>query len=154
MRVYPDLVLTHGERLLAAAEARARTVRARRRMLALGAPALLATGAALAALTRTQHARLSADGPHGLAHLGTHIVTIAFGVAFVALPLAGAVRARRALPAVVALLAGPVAMPMLFGGGGWRWWNAVIVAAVCALVSAGAMQRRAARGRVAQPAAT
>jgi hypothetical protein len=147
-------VLTHGEQLLAAAEARARSARTRRRLLVLAGPALLATLTSSIALTGAQHARLSTVGPHGFRHLAIHVATIAYTLGFVALPLFGAARTSRAVPAVLALLAGPLITPAVFGVGGWRWWETFVVAAVAAVLSSAALQRRASRAGRAASAAT
>ena len=142
-------MLTRGEELLLAAEMRARRAIVRRRMTVLGAPVLLAVSASTAGLIGAQHARAVSGG--GPPHLLAHAAAIAFTLALVALPALGAVRARRMLPAVVAIACGPVLTPMLFGPGGWRWWQTALVGVACALVSSAAMRSRA--GRAARPAA-
>lgn len=143
---YADRVtLTYGDRLLAEAEARAHSAMVRRRMLALGVPALLATFASTAGLYRAQLEWIDATGASALRRAGTHALMIASTVTFVCIPLLGAIRSRRIVPAMIALSAGPILTPQLFGPGGWRWWQTLVVVAVCVLVSAAALRRRVAR---------
>lgn len=147
------MTLTHGDRLLAHAEARAARAVRNRRMRALGIPVLLATVASGVSLYRAQHARVVATGASGLRHVGDHALMIAFTFAFVVLPLVGAIRSRRVFPVVVAMVAGPALTPRLFGSGGWRWWQTFVVVAAGALVSASALlRRRAAHARAPQVA--
>lgn len=147
------MTLTHGDRLLAHAEARAARAVRNRRMRAVGIPALLATLASVVSLYRAQHARVVATGASGFRHVGGHATMITFTFTFVVLPLVGAIRSRRAFPAVVAIVAGPVLTPRLFGAGGWRWWQTLVVVVASALVSASALvRRRAGRARAPQVA--
>lgn len=122
-------------------------MKVRRRILMLGGPALFVTSTATVALIAEQHARRSPATPHGLGHLMTDVALIAFTIAFVASPLVGAARTARAIPSLVAVIAGPIITPRLFGAGGWRWWETLVVIAVTAAISSAALQRRAPRRR-------
>lgn len=140
---------THGEQMLAEAESRSRRIQTRRRIVLLAAPVLLVTTTSTSALIGEQEARAIGTGASGFGRMALHVLTVIYAVGLVALPAFGAARTRRAIPAMVAFAAGPIITPMLFGSGGWRWWEIFVVGAVSALIATGAMQRRAARGALA-----
>jgi hypothetical protein len=56
-------------------------------------------------------------------------------IAFVVLPMVGALK-RDPLPAGAALafISGPILSPILFGHGGWNWWQSLVVILVAGLV--------------------
>lgn len=138
--------------MLAEAESRSRRTQVRRRMVVLGAPSLVVTLTSTIALSGAQSARAALADERGIQLIAIHALTIVYAVAFVALPMLGAARTRRWFPSVLALVAGPISTPSLFGSGGWRPMETVVLAVIAFLISAGALQRRGARGL--RPAAT
>ena len=140
------MTVTYGERILLRAEARSRARAARRRRLTLLAPAWIATVWAAADLIGARQARLSALGAGGMRLVVDHAEVIVWTVAFVMVPLAIALRPRPfASGAALAFLAGPIASPLLFGPGGWSWWQSGVLAVVAFVVLSAAKQRRTAR---------
>ncbi|MCA1829983.1 MAG: hypothetical protein ABR552_08720 [Actinomycetota bacterium] len=133
------MALTYGEEMLARAEARARARRgarsARKRRRTLLFPASLATAWATVDTLVGQHSR-AATALDGLELL-------AWTVVLVLIPLAVSIRPRRPIPAgaVVAVIAGPLLSPVLFGAG-WSLWQSALVILVCAVVVLGARARR------------
>lgn len=133
---------TYGERLLAQAEARAKARGARRRQLLLLTPSSAVILWALADLVAARHSRLLVMHAAVLRHITDHTQVVAWTVFLVVIPLAIAVR-RNGLPggAALTLLAGPIATPLVFGPGGWKVWQILIVGSACALILAGARAR-------------
>ncbi|MFP5225903.1 MAG: hypothetical protein ACLGH3_10205 [Actinomycetota bacterium] len=127
---------TYGERLLAEAENRARTQRHRRRLTLLFAPATLAASLAMVGIWEQRRRALSDAG--ALRLVTDHLVVLVFMSVFVLGMIALAVRpGMPKVPAIIALVAGPIGMPILFGPGGslWQW---LVIATVCLLlISAG-----------------
>ncbi|MFA5892040.1 MAG: hypothetical protein WDA27_13990 [Actinomycetota bacterium] len=137
---------THGERLLAQAEARAKARGERKRRSLLLAPATAATLWALADLVAARHSRLSMLHAGVLRYVFDHTQVIAWTIALVVVPLAISVK-RHPIPggAALTLLAGPIATPLVFGHGGWKAWQTGIVILACTLILAGARARARAR---------
>ena len=83
---------------------------------------------ALADLVAARHARLL-EADAGWFRMGIDLAAPVFWtVLFVTLPVIGALK-RDPLPMGMALAfaAGPVMSPILFGPGGWKWWQITIV---------------------------
>jgi hypothetical protein len=130
---------TYGERLLAEAEGRARARQHRRRKTLLFTPAALA--AFLATLGILTERRLGLADAGAFRVVFDHLLVLVYLGVFVVGMIALAVRpGRPRLPALVALIAGPIGMPLLFGGGGSLWQWAVVAAVCLLLVSAGRPQ--------------
>jgi hypothetical protein len=129
------MVMTYGEQLLAQAEGRARKRSARRRRVRLLVPFLITALWAMADLVAARNARLAAGGAGGFRLLVDHVIVIGWSVAFVVLPMMAALK-RDPLPSGAALsfIAGPILSPILFGNGGWNWWQTLVVTVVAGLV--------------------
>jgi hypothetical protein len=86
-------------------------------------------------LMSARSARLTGGGAGGVRLLFDHILVMVWTVAFVILPMVGALK-RDPLPAGAALafISGPILSPILFGRGGWNWWQSLVVILVAALV--------------------
>jgi len=131
---------TYGEQMLRRAEQKVRSRAARRRRLTLLAPAAIATLWSLADLLAARHARL--DGA-GLVHTFIdHSEVIAWTFGFVLVPILLSIKPSP-LPqgAGLALVAGPVLTPIVFGAGGWHLWQDIIVFGVCAMILLAARAR-------------
>lgn len=139
---------TYGEQVLRQAERRARAVSARRRGLTLLMPGAVAALWALADLVAARHARLVSLDVSVLRHVVDHAEPILWTVLFSFLPLLASVKPEP-LPsgAALALAAGPVLSPTLFGSGGWKPWQIAVVAAIAVLVLGAALQRALDRRR-------
>ena len=139
--------MTYGEEMLAEAEARAESRMqahsARRRRTRLLLPFLGAALWAMFDLMAARNGRLSAGGAGGIRMLFDHILVIGWTVLFVITPMVGALK-RDPLPSGAALsfIAGPILSPILFGHGGWKWWQSLVVAMVAALVLLSTVARR------------
>jgi hypothetical protein len=129
------MTMTYGEEMLVQAEARARKVSVRRRRSRLLIPFLIAALWAMADLMSARNASLTAGGAGGVRLLFDHILVMGWTAAFVILPMAGALK-RDPLPAgaALALISGPILSPILFGHGGWKWWQSLVVVLVAGLV--------------------
>jgi len=129
------MVMTYGEEMLAEAEERVRARSARKRRGKLLAPFLIAALWATADLMAARNARLAHNGAGSIRLLFDHIIVIVWAAAFVVLPMIGALK-RDPLPSGAALsfVAGPVLSPILFGHGGWKWWQSLVVTLVALLV--------------------
>ena len=141
-----DPVITYGEELLRRAEARARAKAARRRRRTLLLPATAVTLWSLADLVAARHGRLSAIGVGFFRHTADHLEAVAWVVVFVIVPLLIALRPNDPQPraAALALVAGPLLGPFLFGAGGWKLWQIAAMVAICGLIlGAGRVGRRA-----------
>lgn len=133
--------ITYGEQMLARVEAQRRGRAARRRIVLLvpGTTTVLWSAADLVA---ARHERLVAEGAGFFAMVADHVQPLAWTVAFVLLPLIFAL-GRQALTAGagLALLAGPVMTPALFGGGGWKPWQIASIGLIAVLVLGAALER-------------
>jgi hypothetical protein len=129
------MVMTYGEEMLAEAEARARKQSTRRRRSRLLVPFLIAALWAMADLMSARNGRLTGGGAGGLRLLFDHVLIIGWTALFVISPMIGALK-RDPLPAGAALsfISGPVLSPILFGHGGWKWWQSLVVTLVAGLV--------------------
>jgi hypothetical protein len=129
------MVMTYGEEMLAEAEARARKQSTRRRRSRLLVPFLIAALWAMADLMSARNGRLTSGGAGGLRLLVDHVLVIGWTALFVIIPMIGALK-RDPLPAGAALsfISGPVLSPILFGHGGWKWWQSLVVTLVAGLV--------------------
>ncbi len=129
------MVMTYGEEMLAQAEGRARKQSAKSRRARLLVPFLLAALWAMFDLMSARNARLVGGGAGGIRLLFDHILVMAWSVMFVIVPMIGALK-RDPLPAGAALsfISGPVLSPILFGHGGWKWWQNLVVTLVAGLV--------------------
>lgn len=129
------MAMTYGEEVLAQAEAALRAEGARRRTVLLLTPTLIAISWALSDLIAARHARLVEAGIGPVGMFVDHIVPIAWTIGLVLLPMVWAIRSSQ-LPAgaFLALLAGPMMSTALFGPGGWKWWQLLIVTGASALV--------------------
>jgi hypothetical protein len=127
--------MTYGEEMLAQAEARARNHSVRRRRSRLLVPFLIAALWAMVDLISARNARLTAGGAGGMRLLFDHILIIGWTALFVILPMVGALK-RDPLPAGAALafISGPILSPILFGQGGWKWWQSLVVILIAGLV--------------------
>ena len=137
------MTVTHGETMLARAERRARGRAARRRRRMLLLPASFATVWALIGLLVARHERLSHAHASAFRHLYDHVSVAAWTLLLVIVPLAVALRPRP-IPAgaALAVIAGPILSPVLFGPGGWSRWQIAVVSAVAALVLLSQRERR------------
>jgi len=139
--------MTYGEEMLAQAEAeafeRARARSARKRRARLLLPFLGATLWAMFDLMAARNGRLSAGGAGGIRLLFDHVLVMGWSLLFVMAPMIGALK-RDPLPsgAALAFVAGPILSPLLFGHGGWNWWQSVVVLLVAALVLLSNLTRR------------
>jgi hypothetical protein len=129
------MVMTYGEEMLAQAEERLRARSARKRRSKLLVPFLIAALWAMFDLMAARNGRLVHGGAGGIRLLFDHVVIIVWTGAFVILPMIGALK-REPLPSGAALsfVAGPVLSPILFGHGGWKWWQSLVVTLVAGLV--------------------
>jgi hypothetical protein len=95
-------------------------------------------------LMAARNGRLSAGGAGGFRLLFDHIVVIGWTVLFVMAPMVGALK-EDPLPSGAALsfATGPVLTPILFGHGGWKWWQGLVVLIITVLVLLSARVRRA-----------
>ncbi|HJT38102.1 MAG TPA: hypothetical protein VJ818_06725 [Actinomycetota bacterium] len=141
------MAMTYGEEMLAeaeaAADARARKRSARKRRTRLLLPFLGATLWAMFDLMAARNTRLAAGGAGGIRLLFDHLIVIGWTLLFVIMPMAGALKTEP-LPAGagLAFIAGPVLTPILFGHGGWKWWQSAVVLVVTALVLVSSATRR------------
>ena len=141
------MTTTYGEEMLAQAEAeavaRARTHSARKRRVRLLLPFLGATLWAMLDLVAARNGRLSAGGAGGIRLLFDHVLVIGWTVLFVITPMIGALK-RDPLPsgAGLSFVAGPILSPILFGHGGWNWWQSLVVLLVTGLVLFSSLSRR------------
>lgn len=128
------MATTYGERLLAEAEERVRAGRRRRRVLLLFVPALAIV---LLATWQTLTHRQANLEDAGLIRMALdHGMTVGYAGLLVGFPLYAALGpALNVTAAGIALVAGPVAMPLWFGPG-WSLWQRLAIAAVCLLVIA------------------
>jgi hypothetical protein len=129
------MAMTYGEEMLAQAEARVRKQSVRRRRSRLLVPFLIAALWAMADLMSARNGRLAGGGAGGLRLLFDHILVMGWTGVFVVLPMVGALK-RDPLPAGAALafISGPILSPILFGHGGWKWWQSLVVILVAGLV--------------------
>jgi hypothetical protein len=129
------MAMTYGEEMLAQAEARVRKQSVRRRRSRLLVPFLIAALWAMADLMSARNGRLTAGGAGGMRLLFDHILIIGWTALFVILPMTGALK-RDPLPAGAALafISGPILSPILFGQGGWKWWQSLVVILIAGLV--------------------
>ena len=129
------MVMTYGEEMLAEAEARAQKQSAKRRRARLLGPFLFAALWAMVDLMSARNGRLAAGGAGGIRRLFDHVLVMAWSGTFVIAPMIGALK-RDPLPAGAALafISGPVLSPILFGHGGWKWWQSLVVTLVAGLV--------------------
>ena len=141
------MVTTYGEEMLAQAEeqavSRARKHSARKRRVRLLLPFLGATVWAMFDLIAARNGRLSSGGAGGIRLLFDHVLVMGWTVLFVIAPMIGALK-REPLPAGAALsfVAGPILSPILFGHGGWNWWQSLVVLIVAGLVLLSSLSRR------------
>ena len=141
------MATTYGEEMLAQAEeqavSRARKHSARKRRVRLLLPFLGATLWAMFDLIAARNGRLSSGGAGGIRLLFDHVLVIGWTVLFVIAPMTGALK-REPLPSGAALsfVAGPILSPILFGHGGWNWWQSLVVLIVAGLVLLSILSRR------------
>jgi hypothetical protein len=133
---------TYGEQMLRRAEAKVRARAARRRRITLLVPATFATLWSLADLLGARHARLAAIDA-GMFRTGIdHLEPIVWTFAFVIVPILLAIKPNPTPQgAALALVAGPVLTPIVFGPGGWHLWQDAILFAVCAMILLAARAR-------------
>lgn len=142
------MATTYGERLLQEAEGRARAQAQRRRLVFIFGPALIATLLAVRGIWGVRQASMSEAGAGLIRYLIDHGTTLGFAALFVLAPLWLALRSTvRRSPAIVALIGGPIAMPMVFGPGARLWHWAIVVIAAGLTISAArpAVRRRPTR---------
>ncbi|HLW16559.1 MAG TPA: hypothetical protein VKV69_04290 [Actinomycetota bacterium] len=141
------MATTYGEEMLAQAEAlaveRARKHSARRRRVRLLLPFLGASLWAMFDLVAARNGRLSAGGAGGIRLLFDHVLVMGWTLLFVIAPMTGALK-RDPMPSGAALsfVAGPILSPILFGHGGWNWWQSLVVLIVAGLVLLSSLSRR------------
>lgn len=130
--------LTYGEQMLAQAERRARASTTRRRLLTLFLPGALTSLWAVADLLDVR-----LEGSGGFALIFGAALPIIWTALFVIFPLYASLGIDP-MPsgAVVAIVAGPILTPMLFGPGGWRWWHVAIMVMINGLTVAAELSRR------------
>lgn len=136
---------TYGERLLADAEDQQRSRRHHRRLILVFGPGALSTalGAWQTLLARQDALDASDAGLIGV--FGDHAAVVGYALLLVLVPLLVAVRpGLHATAAAIALMTGPIAMPLVFGDG-WRWWQRLVVAITCLLVIAARLESRSRR---------
>lgn len=128
--------------MLAQAESRLRFKAARRRRLVLLGPTTFAIFWALADLVAARHARLTELHAGFLRHAVDHGEVIGWTLLFVLAPIALAIKPEPLTSgAALSLAAGPILSPILFGSGGWKWWQVLLVALVDLLILAAARTR-------------
>lgn len=132
--------------MLAQAERQAHRRLAKRRVLTLFVPGAVTSLWAMLDLLGARADRMEAAGAGFFAVAFGSLLVIAWTVLFVVLPLYGAVKADP-LPsgAALAFAAGPVLSPMLFGAGGWKVWQIVVLFAICGSVLGAIVERARAR---------
>jgi len=141
------MAVTYGEEMLAQAEeqavSRARKHSARKRRVRLLLPFLGATLWAMFDLIAARNGRLSSGGAGGIRLLFDHVLVMGWTVLLVIAPMIGALK-REPLPSGAALsfVAGPILSPILFGHGGWNWWQSLVVLIVAGLVLLSSLSRR------------
>jgi hypothetical protein len=141
------MAMTYGEEMLAQAEelavARARNHSARKRRVRLLLPFLGAALWAMFDLVAARNGRLSAGGAGGIRLLFDHVLVMGWTLLFVIAPMIGALK-REPMPSGAALsfTAGPILTPILFGHGGWNWWQSLVVLIVSGLVLLSSLSRR------------
>lgn len=141
------MAMTYGEEMLAQAEeqavSRARKHSARKRRVRLLLPFLGATLWAMFDLIAARNGRLSSGGAGGIRLLFDHVLVMGWTVLLVIAPMIGALK-REPLPSGAALsfVAGPILSPILFGHGGWNWWQSLVVLIVAGLVLLSSLSRR------------
>ena len=130
-----SMVMTYGEEMLAQAEERLRARSARKRRVKLLVPFLAAALWAMFDLMAARNHRLANGGAGSFRLLFDHAIVIFWTTVFVILPMIGALK-RDPLPSGAALsfVTGPVLSPILFGHGGWKWWQSLVVTLVAGLV--------------------
>ena len=139
--------MTYGEEMLAQAEeqavSRARKHSARKRRVRLLLPFLGATLWAMFDLIAARNGRLSSGGAGGIRLLFDHVLVMGWTLLLVIAPMIGALK-REPLPSGAALsfVAGPILSPILFGHGGWNWWQSLVVLIVAGLVLLSSLSRR------------
>jgi hypothetical protein len=128
--------------MLAQHEGKRHARMARRRLLTLLVPGLVTVAWATTQLVSARHARLADDGAAAVRLVVDPALPVLWAFFFVVLPLMWALKPRP-LPAgaALALLAGPVLSPILFGPGGWRPWQIAILSLVAWLVLVAAVAR-------------
>lgn len=131
---------TYGERLLEEAEDRSRRKRQIRRLVLVLGPAAFAV---LMAVIGTIGFRGQAAGDAGfISRIFDSVLVIGYAGVLVVAPLYAALApALNAWAAAVALAAGPIAMPILFGPG-WRVWHRGVVGLACLMVIAARYSQR------------
>ena len=136
------MAVTYGEELLARLEAEHRATGARRRRRTLLYPGAIVAMWSLLNLVAARNARLDELDAGFFTYVVDHTAPIVWTVAFVLLPLVAAVKLDP-LPAgaPLAFVAGPILTPILFGSGGWRWWQVLAFLAITALVVVGTIAR-------------
>lgn len=132
--------------MLAAAERNAHRRLAKRRVLALFVPGAVTAAWAMLDLLGARNDRLQDAGAGFFSIAFGALLVVAWTTLFVVLPLYGAVKADP-LPsgAALAFAAGPVLSPMLFGPGGWKVWQIVVLFAICGAVLGAIVERARAR---------
>lgn len=124
---------TYGERLLAEAEQRARARAHRRRAVFLLGPCVIVVLLAVRGIWTVRQGTLQLEGAGLFRQLLDHGATLLYAVVAVLGPLALALRRRLLrVPAAIALVTGPILMPVLFGPGS-RWWQWLVVGLVAVL---------------------
>lgn len=134
--------VTYGEQMLARAEAEHGARAARKRRRGLMYPTAIAILWSMADLIGARHARLAELDAGFFVYVVDHSMPIIWTVAFVLLPMVAALKADP-LPAgaPLAFIAGPILTPFLFGPGGFRWWQLLIVTGATALVTSATIAR-------------
>lgn len=140
------MVATYGEKLLEQAERQKRAGKARKRLVRVLVPASVVIVWAMLDLLSARNARLDDIDAGFVRTVLDHGQVIAWTILFVLVPFGAALKPDPMIAgAALAWFAGPIVTPLLFGPGGWKLWQILLMTLFTALVLSAHRERRAAR---------